>query len=345
MDSIGQQLHAMQEQNAALIHDLSNVETTSSQAMKETLALRSRCSALEKSLGDHKANSLMKEKAFEEQVEKSAILKQEIALQSEQIKECEKEKLISADVCCQRLAALEKAEGEVEVLKRAELDLTRKLAAAQQVQSDLRDELIDKEFKKKRAREEEVRVARMRSVLSQCFTHHFPPVQEVAAASGAGSDSILRLQYNKMRETLLCGVCKERYKDTCIAKCFHTFCREYVPPRSASLRRFSFCIQVYKCTGGRAQPQVPTVQCCFFARSGHLLQSALCIRCIVLCDVFFLVLRCTSCGPDGVTRCFMPVLETGCCLTFRAIFREDAVAILELRRHRCACFLRSSPPT
>jgi chromosome segregation ATPase len=158
MDSIGQQLHAMQEQNAALIHDLSNVETTSSQAMKETLALRSRCSALEKSLGDHKANSLMKEKAFEEQVEKSAILKQEIALQSEQIKECEKEKLISADVCCQRLAALEKAEGEVEVLKRAELDLTRKLAAAQQVQSDLRDELIDKEFKKKRAREEEVRV-------------------------------------------------------------------------------------------------------------------------------------------------------------------------------------------
>lgn len=245
MDSIGQQLNAMQEQNAALIHDLSNVETSSSQAMKEMLALRSRCSALEKSLADHKANGLMKEKAFEEQIEKCTILKQEIALQSEQIKECEKEKLLSADICCQRLAALEKAEGEVEVLKRAELDVTRKLAAAQQVQSDLRDELIDKEFKKKRAREEEVRFACMRSLLYQCFTHHFPSVQEVAAASGAGSDSILRLQYNKMRETLLCGVCKERYKDTCIAKCFHTFCRECVPPSSASQCRSLFCIQVY----------------------------------------------------------------------------------------------------
>jgi predicted ester cyclase len=156
MDSIGQQLNAMQEQNAALIHDLSNVEANGTRAVKEALALRSRCSALEKNLTDQKANSLMKEKAFEEQLEKSSLLKQEISLQFEQVKECEKEKLLAVDVCSQRLSALEKAEAEVDVLKRVELDLTRKLAAAQQVQSDLRDELIDKEFKKKRVREEEV---------------------------------------------------------------------------------------------------------------------------------------------------------------------------------------------
>ena len=66
---------------------------------------------------------------------------------------------------------------------------------------------------------------------------HTSYCQEVAAASGAGSDSILRLQYNKMRETLLCGICKERYKDTCIAKCFHTFCSECVLPCAD----FGFC--------------------------------------------------------------------------------------------------------
>lgn len=215
LETICQQLNAMQEQNATLIQDLSNVESNSARANKEALALRSKCTALEKSLADQRGSILMKEKALEEQTEKDSSLKQEIALQLEQIRECDKEKTLFAATCSERQAALEKAEVEVEVLKRVELDLTRKLSAAQQVQSDLRDELVEREFKKKRAREEE----------------------EVAAASGAGSDSILRLQYNKMRETLLCGVCKERYKDTCIAKCFHTFCSECVSSRLGSRNR------------------------------------------------------------------------------------------------------------
>lgn len=170
MESIGQQLNAMQEQNATLTQDLSNIEANCARAVKDSLALRSKCAALDKSLADQKANSLMKEKAFEEQIEKSALLQQEIVRQADQIKECDKEKCLSATVCSERQNALEKAEGDVEVLKRVELDLTRKLAAAQQVQSDLRDELIEKEFKKKRLREEEVRVP-CSTALPLIFTH------------------------------------------------------------------------------------------------------------------------------------------------------------------------------
>jgi hypothetical protein len=156
LESICQQLNAMQEQNATLIQDLSNAEAYGARTNKEALLLRSKCAALEKSLADQRGNILMKEKAFGEQAEKDASYKQEIALQLEQIKECDKEKSLCATACSERQSALEKAEVEVEVLKRVELDLTRKLSAAQQVQSDLRDELIEKEFKKKRAREEEV---------------------------------------------------------------------------------------------------------------------------------------------------------------------------------------------
>jgi uncharacterized protein YbcI len=157
MDSIGQQLHAMQEQNAALIQELSSTEASCIRANKEVLTMRSRCTALEKSIADLKGSLIMKENAVLEANESIALLKQENALKVEQIKECDKEKIQSAIICAERKNALEKAEGDVEMYKRLELDLTRNLAAAQQVQGDLRVELIEKEFKKKRAREEEVR--------------------------------------------------------------------------------------------------------------------------------------------------------------------------------------------
>jgi E3 ubiquitin-protein ligase BRE1 len=262
------------------------VESNSARANKEALALRSKCTALEKSLADQRGSILMKEKALEEQTEKDSSLKQEIALQLEQIRECDKEKTLFAATCSERQAALEKAEVEVEVLKRVELDLTRKLSAAQQVQSDLRDELVEREFKKKRAREEEVRVVAhsVRFYITSFYFCH----QEVAAASGAGSDSILRLQYNKMRETLLCGVCKERYKDTCIAKCFHTFCSECVPtlfhlqtPPSFSLIR---CVSSRLGSRNRKCPQ------CSAAFSDNQVTS---------CNTLRLSLPSESCLPAG----------------------------------------------
>ena len=83
-------------------------------------------------------------------------MRQDITAKDEQIKECDKEKSKSLVVLAERKAAIEKVSSEVETSRRLELDLTRKLAAAQQLQADLRAELIEKDFKKKRAREEEV---------------------------------------------------------------------------------------------------------------------------------------------------------------------------------------------
>ena len=156
MDSVSQQLNQMQEQNATLIQDLSSIEAGNVRANKDVLSLRSRCAALDKSINDLKGSNMLKHDAVQEALESLALMKQEIAAKDEQIKECDKEKGKSLVVLSERKSALEKAEGEVETHKRLELDLTRKLAAAQQLQADLRAELIEKDFKKKRAREEEV---------------------------------------------------------------------------------------------------------------------------------------------------------------------------------------------
>jgi hypothetical protein len=205
LETICQQLNAMQAQNAALIQDLSNAESNCARANKEALSLRSKCVALEKSLADQRCNILMKEKAFEEQMEKGAALKQEIALQLEQIRECDKEKSLSAAACSERQAALEKAEVEVEVLKRVELDLTRKLSAAQQVQSDLRDELVEKEFKKKRAREEEV----CHVIVISCFALlRLTPIFTRKSRLRLEQDLILFCAYNTTKcERHCCAVC------------------------------------------------------------------------------------------------------------------------------------------
>jgi len=149
MDSVSQQLNQMQEQNATLIQDLSSIEAGNVRANKDVLSLRSRCAALDKSINDLKGSNMLKHDAVQEALESLALMKQEIAAKDEQIKECDREKGKSLVVLSERKSALEKAEGEVETHKRLELDLTRKLAAAQQLQADPRAELIEKDFEKK----------------------------------------------------------------------------------------------------------------------------------------------------------------------------------------------------
>jgi E3 ubiquitin-protein ligase BRE1 len=306
MDSVSQQLNSMQEQNAALIQDLSGMEASNARANKEVLSLRSRCAALDKSITDLKSSNKMQQDAVQEALESLALMRQDIAAKDEQIKECDKEKSKSLVVLAERKAAIEKVSGEVETHRRLELDLTRKLAAAQQLQADLRAELIEKDFKKKRAREEEVhnilllmRIWRVASTV--CNFHSLTSCQEVVAAAGAGSDSILRLQYNKMRETLLCGVCKERYKDTTISKCFHTFCGECVPPPlsfNAIITLSCRCVKARLGVRNRKCPQCSAVFAENQVHSGVAPPPAL----FTPRSHFFPFARCISCGLAGATK-------------------------------------------
>lgn len=134
-----------------------------------------------------------------------------------------------------------------------------------------------------------------------CNFNSLTSCQEVVAAAGAGSDSILRLQYNKMRETLLCGVCKERYKDTTISKCFHTFCGECVPPPlsfNAILTLSCRCVKARLGVRNRKCPQCSAVFAENQVHSGVAPPPAP----FTSRSHFFPSARCISCGLAGATK-------------------------------------------
>eukprot|EP00051_Salpingoeca_urceolata_P005182 m.71004 g.71004 ORF g.71004 m.71004 type:complete len:876 (+) comp14123_c0_seq3:1730-4357(+) len=211
IETTGQALEDLQEQNARLLTQIKEKEDTKLDLMASNLR------------GKERYQLAVEEKTLLEA--RSAILQQEVQLKSAEIGSLNKElrALHEAGLDAQRkvheleqraLAEKRRADSEAQAArdKQADLDNFGSRLEAVQAEASASIKKADQVDRKRQGLEEE---------LASCKTK-LDRFQGVSTSSSA--DEILQAEVSQLRKQLTCDCCKSAPKDTVLLRCFHVFC-------------------------------------------------------------------------------------------------------------------------